>query len=392
MRKHIPKIVIIFLILVGVVAWGIRYIYFGSAQRSKASGETVSFIFDPASVNQASGDFSVSVKIKPSIDMTIRGYQFGINFDKSKIQFKNIQYKTGVVSNGMGDDDSKTSVINQNGKIRVVGEIQAATGQLIYANQNTEVVTVSFTANSSQSSLITTGNTDAKFFMIKADYTLEEKPSAGLASFSINASEPTLTPTPTGDSTPTPGTSASMSLNLKIKLQGVTKKPVKADAITVQVKLAGGGLSTATAYKSVQFTVNDAGVWSGAADFDAVPTGGGYRVYIKGPKHIAKRICDAAPTESTGGAYHCADGAIVLAAGSNTFDFSNITLLAGDLPEAGGVQNGSIDAYDTTFVRTNLGSTDVSKLIIGDLNLDGIIDTQDYSMILQSLSIKFDEE
>jgi hypothetical protein len=62
------------------------------------------------------------------------------------------------------------------------------------------------------------------------------------------------------------------------------------------------------------------------------------------------------------------------------------------LPEAGGAQNGIIDAYDTTFIRTNLGTTDAAKIAIGDLNLDGGIDTQDYSMILQSLSIKFDEE
>ena len=195
---------------------------------------------------------------------------------------------------------------------------------------------------------------------------------------------------PTAGPTPTPGKAASVSLNLKIKFQGISKKPTTATPLTVLVKLASGSFGTVS--KLVAFTVNDSGEWSGKADFDAVPTGGGYRVYIKGPKHIQKKICDTSPTEDKGGMYHCSDGKIALSAGDNTLDFSKIILLAGDLPEAGGKQNGVVDAYDTTFIRTNLGITDAAKLAIGDLNLDGIIDTQDYSMILQSLTIKFDEE
>jgi len=191
---------------------------------------------------------------------------------------------------------------------------------------------------------------------------------------------------------PTGGATGPVSLALKIKFQGISKKPTNANPINVQVKIDGGTLPAATAYKTVSFSVNDAGEWSGTAAFDAVPAGSGYKVYIKGPKHLSKKICDAAPSEATSGTYHCTDGKIALVAGTNTFDLSKIVLLAGDLPEAGGAQNGIIDAYDTTFIRTNLGTTDAAKIAIGDLNLDGGIDTQDYSMILQSLSIKFDEQ
>ena len=203
---------------------------------------------------------------------------------------------------------------------------------------------------------------------------------------------PGPTVTVTGGPTAVPGDPANVTLDLKIKLQGVTKKPIKSDAVDVQVKLGGGGLTAVTAYKSVKFTVNDAGIWSGKAEFADIPVGGGYRVYIKGPKHLAKKICDTAPSETKGGEYHCGDGKIELKAGENTLDFSKIIQLGGDLPEAGGKQNGIIDAYDTTFVRTNLGTTDAAKVAIGDINLDGGIDTQDYSIIIQSLSIKFDEE
>lgn len=192
--------------------------------------------------------------------------------------------------------------------------------------------------------------------------------------------------------TPTPGKASPMTFNIKIKLQGIVKKPKTADPLTVLVKLDGATASFATQSKSVVFTVDDAGVWSGKADFSSVPTGGGYKVYIKAPKHIQKKICSNIPTEDKGGTYHCGDGAITLTAGENTLDFSKILQLAGDLPEANGKQNGIVDAYDTTFIRTNLGSTDATKLKTGDLNLDGINDTQDYSMVLQSLSIKYDEE
>jgi hypothetical protein len=205
-----------------------------------------------------------------------------------------------------------------------------------------------------------------------------------------------------GGVVPTPGKPTSMSLTIKIKLQGISKKPKTADPITVLVKLAGtagvqaSGSAIVTPFapitKQAVFTVDESGIWSGKVDLDNVPTGGGYKVYIKGPKHIQKKICDGTPTEDKSGTYHCGEGKIVLVGGANTLDFSKIIQLAGDLPEGGGKQNGIVDAYDTTFIRQNLGSTDGGKLKIGDLNYDGIIDTQDYSMVLQSLSIKFDEE
>ncbi len=198
--------------------------------------------------------------------------------------------------------------------------------------------------------------------------------------------------TPPSGPTPTPGKPADMNIKLKLKLQGVAKKPAKTNEITVQVKLGGGGLDKATGYQTAKLTVDDAGIWSGTAPFKGVPTGGGYRLYVKGPKHIQKKICDNAPTESTQGTYRCSDGKIVLAAGDNAVDLSKIIMLAGDLPQADGKQNGIIDAYDTTFIRQNLGSSVAGKTNIGDLNYDGIIDSQDYSIVLQSLSIKYDEE
>lgn len=200
------------------------------------------------------------------------------------------------------------------------------------------------------------------------------------------------TVTPVASTTPLLAGSTTVTLAIKVKLQGIATKPENDKPISVGVKLGGGNLTKTTAYKSVQFSVDAKGIWAGEVSFDAIPPGSGYKVYIKGPKHLQKKVCDASPSESSGGAYNCTDGTITLGAGTNSLDFSHIILLAGDLPEAGGKQNGITDSFDTTYIRQNLGSTDAQKLMVGDLNYDNIIDTQDYSIVLQTLSTKYDEE
>lgn len=375
MRKELPKIIIIFLITIGLVLWGLNFIFLGKAPKSKAAGETITFVFDPTSVNQSSGDFTTSVKIKPSADITIRGYQFNINFDKSKTQFKGIQYKTGAVSAGIGDEDSKATTINQNGVIKVVGEIQSVTGQPILTSQNTEIVVVTFTAISSQSSSITTGAADAKFFMIKTDYSLFDVPSAGQVNFSVNGGGgPTLTPAPTG----------TVTLKLKLKFQGIINKPATdaLNKINVKVKLLNETTGQEMAYQTAQFTSDDQGVWSGNTNFN-VNVNAKYVLFVKGLYHIQKKICDVLPTETAGGTYRCTKGNITLRAGDNDLDLSGIVLLAGDLPD----QDGSITAYDTSLIRNNLGK-DNDKC---DVNRDGKCDTQDYSLVIASLSVKNDE-
>lgn len=209
----------------------------------------------------------------------------------------------------------------------------------------------------------------------------------------LSATSQLTSPTTTGSSSASGATSTgSVTLALKIALQGITKKPANSNSINVQIKLGGGGLSSPTAYQTVPFTVNDEGVWSGQATFPNIVGRGGYRVYVKGPKQLQKKICDSVPTESKAGGYHCADGNITLKSGTNTLDFSKIVILSGDVPENEGKQNGIIDSYDTTVIRQNLGTAEPSKLAIGDLNFDNIVDSQDYSIVLQALSIKYDEE
>ena len=208
---------------------------------------------------------------------------------------------------------------------------------------------------------------------------------------------PNNTPTPT----PTQPSRGSVSLNLKLKFQGVMREPSNANQRTmkVRIKVAGDNLSSPVSVNA-DFTLTnnrnsdtDALIWNGTVNLPAqVIPGRKYYLLIKGPKHIQKKICDNTPSETTAGSYRCQGGrTITFSSGQNNLDFSKIYLLAGDLP-VNGPQDGVVDSLDTSYIRNNLGKTDPTVVSIADLNLDGKVDTQDWSMVLYALSVKTDEE
>ncbi len=159
------------------------------------------------------------------------------------------------------------------------------------------------------------------------------------------------------------------------------------NSFNVKITLSGGALGDATQSQPAVFTSDQSGIWTGNVSFNA-PAGTGYKVLVKGPKHIQKRVCVNNPLETYGGTYRCSDqGLITLQNGQNKLDFSKILQLVGDLPN----QDGVIDSYDIAYMRTNLGSSNPQVLSTADLNLDGIVDTQDYALLIASLTIKYDE-
>jgi hypothetical protein len=177
-----------------------------------------------------------------------------------------------------------------------------------------------------------------------------------------------------------------------LRFQGILKKPKNSSPINVKVKLGNSRTQLQTDYQIATFTVDDEGIWTGRVSFSNITPGGQYTLYVKGPKHLQKKICDQRPTESFlgPGTYNCQDGRITLQAGVNDFDLTGILLLAGDLP-VNGEQDGVINTQDTAYIRNNFGKTDPATLAVADINLDGIVDTQDWSGILQTLSIKGDD-
>ena len=69
-------------------------------------------------------------------------------------------------------------------------------------------------------------------------------------------------------------------------------------------------------------------------------------------------------------------------------EFTSVHLLAGDLP----IQDGLVNSYDIALIKNNLGKTDQALLAQADVNFDGIIDSQDYSIVIGALAIRSDDE
>src|SRR3989344_7627561 len=183
---------------------------------------------------------------------------------------------------------------------------------------------------------------------------------------------------------------SEIKLNLKLRFQGITSQPKEGGrTMDVAVAVAPVPYVYLAREKIATFTAQSDGTWTGSVTFENVPSYFAGTIYIKGPKHIKKKICSNSPKEPVAGGYRCSAFELLnLKNGENNLDFSNVILLAGDLP----IQNGVVDAVDLAFIRQTLSNQDAEKLQRGDLNLDGIIDTQDFSLVLSALGFKYDEE
>lgn len=197
------------------------------------------------------------------------------------------------------------------------------------------------------------------------------------------------TPTPN----PTGGATGNVKLNLKLKFQGITKKPSTEALNFIKGKIEGKMFGTKEGFVSGpegNFLVksDENGVWSGTIYINLPQSSLGkkYTLLIKGRRHIQKKICDSIPTEASPGTYRCSDGNITLVAGDNNLDFSKIIMLVGDLD-----QNSIVDSVDFSMVRNCLGKSDSVCVSSSDLNLDGVVNTQDFSLIIAALGIRTDE-
>ena len=364
--------------------------------KSKAS-ETANLILssNKSSVSQGE-DFTITVKVSPSANFAIQAYKVYLTFNRNDVLIKDsgITYLRGDPSTNLGahDNTSITSINAGTGTatINLIGEIQSIAGLTLTANTAIPLVEVTFVARTNQR--IEIGSTSqSKLIKINSDYTLTDLPLS-VTSFVLNQPA-TPIPTPTQ-------ASGGVSLNLKLKFQGIMQPPARSNQRTmpVKIKVGGGNLTQPiTVSANFSFTTNrnsdtNPYIWQGSVNLPpSVSPGNNYYLLVKGPKHIQKRICTNSPSETSPGSYRCFSGQIQLQSGVNNLDFSRIYLLAGDIPVSGG-QDGVVNSLDTSYIRNNLGKTDSGVLAIADLNLDGKLDTQDWSLVIAALSVRADEE
>lgn len=421
LSKQSLKILVFSLICLLAFLWFLNYVFYNNqtGKRSKAqSVPTFTIGFSPVAVQAPIGQsFTETIHTIPPSDMSLRGYEMRVTFDKTKVHVTNITYKLGVVSAGLGDDSSTLTTVNQNGVIKIQGELQSPTGQVVTMATGADVADIVFTSDSTSSYSISIDPATAKFYQIATDGGLTPVPGAPVpgttASVSVNSSiSPTTGPTattvptsppgstntpvptdtrPVPTNTPAPTLTNSITLNLKLKFQGILSK-VQPDqnfsGMNVRLRMIKKSTGDLVEESVPSFTVDDAGVWSATAPFSYTAAGGDYALLIKGPKHVQKKICDNAATETFPGTYRCSNNSMTFTAGVNDLDLTNVLMLSGDLPE----QDGIVNAYDISLVRNNVGSTDPATVGLCDINLDGKCDTQDYSLVIAALSISADEQ
>lgn len=106
---------------------------------------------------------------------------------------------------------------------------------------------------------------------------------------------------------------------------------------------------------------------------------GRYDIYLKGPRHLQKRFKNVEMTKGT---------AVI----DLTKDEDN--LLGGDLPlpTTENKQDGRVNSLDYGFLVSNRNSTDPDILVIGDINLDGQINSGDTAIVTNALAERLDED
>lgn len=382
MKKELVKILLIFLVTAGAVFFGLNYVFLsGNSIKTKAADDSkVTLWFDPATgTPAANAEFTTTVKVKgTSADVQMRGYDMKYTFDKTKLQLKKIEYRLGVVSVDLGNTDADLPQINQNGSFRIMGELNTSVGQAVNTT-GVEVAKLTFTAVSASGTSISVAS---KFYTINADATLSENVIASPVSLDLNGGGAIITGTQSTKCT----AGTSVCIKLKLKFQGITSKLADAlNSMTVKIKQKRS-TDTTLIESSGTFTADSNGIWTGEVPFDMNAVAGSFVFYVKGPRHLQRKICDPAPTETTAGTYRCSEGKINLVAGQNNLDFSGILLLSGDID-----QNGTVDSADISFIRNNLTKTDADTLKKCNINLDDKCDTQDYSLVISALSVKVDE-
>ena len=194
---------------------------------------------------------------------------------------------------------------------------------------------------------------------------------------------------------------SNVQIKMKISLQGITANypPEELTDNVIHARILLVNEKSGKQEKDpVTFQANQDRTWTGTAEFEKLDVSQRYYVLIKPKKHIQKKICDLTPQDPPNepGYYSCRFGKFVdLKEGLNEFDFSGIRILAGDL-QIGGTQDGNINAEDLGTLK-NLIDKDDSQITdedlkVADLDLNGKVEAHDWSLMIESLEVKYDEK
>jgi len=175
------------------------------------------------------------------------------------------------------------------------------------------------------------------------------------------------------------------TVNFRVKIVGtnyeVNEQPITVDVPTLPMKIMVKAENYHRTIDEVMVSFDENAVGTGSFQLDRIDPSATYAVLIKGPIHVATKFCE---NRQTG---HCWLGEedISISPGVNNFDWTSLSLEPGDLNG-----DGVVNSLDYAIIREAYGQT--GTRLVGDVNFNGQVNTQDTAFFLDTLSTRYEDE
>lgn len=385
-RKTIfPLILLILVVSVALIGGVILVRTSQETRRGAYYGAVSAGIWpDAKQVDFNSGNFDLYLKVIPG-DHLITGTEMNLSFDNSILELVDMEF------DDLFSGPKRITQANTTGTIPILAVTTADRNDL--HNEPFNLVKLTFKPKSAGSTQITRVG-DYKIVGSRGqtgvvDRTLELK-GFSLATVTVGG----------GDTIPTTGVPYPTevlppeeawpeggwpTLEFKIKFAGTTYR-VGNQQVTVsnipdqKVKVIVKKFGSKWEFSDVMVSFDEKAIGTGEVELVGVPVGTGYTVFIKGPAHLARKFCSNKQKDRC----RVDEGEIVLKQ-KISYDWTGLELEPGDIN-----QDGVVDASDFSQLKQAIGLQ--GEGIKEDLNFNGVVNTQDIALFLETLSTKYEEE
>ena len=369
-KKDLSPLVLVFILLLGIVV-GVFLIQFRQELRRRAAVAGVDFSLVPSKTTVSPNEkFTVDIVMNTN-EFSVSATEIHVAFDANYLEAESIQesgFLPVVLPPGPQVGSGTASIIlgslpsgpkKGTGTVATINfkALKASGGPTeIRFDSGTQTAALGnagdVTRNLSPTSVTVQG-------VVAPTPTKTPTPTKKPTATPTSKPAPTSTPTPKATATPTPlpsPTPSKANLEFKVKFQGISSQK---SARLVRVMLMQGG-SEVYRFDDVSVTADQSGVYLGSV---GNITPGTYDVYIKGPIHLQKRFTS-----------------ISISSGSNSQDWSGVTLKAGDF-DANNVLNiidiaGMLAEYTALSVPANQSNQKF------DIDANGVINIIDVALVL----------
>ncbi len=358
-------------VVCALVVFALHREYFTKRTKAGNPGElnlSVNFSNDTV---QPGDQVNAVLKVHATAAQKIIGYKSKIVFDKTALQLDNIEYRFGTQSAGLGQTSADKTIINASGEARLVGETTGSQGYVL--NGAVEMANLQFTAQSS--SVPSFHVKQSIFYALGQDNRLTE-----------------LT-IPDVQFAPSQKKYEMVQLDFVLSFQGSQVPRTSTQEAKVKMSVIDAQSASISASKLISLNLSQGGLWTGSASVEA-ELGRSYQILLKGEKHVQRKICGIKPVQGPNQQYRCTNEFLSFSSGVNRIDASGIYLFGGDLPGQFG-QDGMVNSVDFALIRFLIQKNPAlsqSELFQGDLNFDGVVDTQDYSLMTKTMELSMNQD